>query len=184
VPSGSTVGAPTGWRASELSDVFNGVLPIWMDAGYRFSPNMVLAGYFQYGAGFVNKDKVGCSIDVSCYGSDIWFGAELHYHLSPNQRIDPWGGIGTGYELLDVGFQGGGTSVDLGLSGVQFFNLQAGIDLKSESDVGVGPFVTFGLGEFSSCSISGGGSLGRCTIEHTEFHEWVTVGVRFVTDIR
>jgi hypothetical protein len=99
LPLGNSVGAFPGGTASSLSDLVTGVLPIWIDAGYRF-PHVYVGAYFQYGIAFINNDKTGCG-GLDCSSSDVQFGANVHYHLFPDRTLDPWGGVGVGYEFLN-----------------------------------------------------------------------------------
>lgn len=186
LPLGDIQGAPSGGQAPALGDTFSGMIPIWVDAGYRLNPNMMIGGFFQYGIGMINTSKAtGCSTSgVSCSGSDMMFGVQFHYHLMPDQTIDPWAGIGVGYEIASVSESAGGQSAGGSYSGFQFVNLQVGGDYKVMPNLGVGPFIMFSLGEFSGCSYSGAASsLGSCNINNTAMHEWLTFGIRGVYDI-
>jgi len=179
--------------STSLSDIFNGVLPIWVDAGYRLNPSLFIGAYFQYGIAFINTSKAsgpqqgGCNASgVSCTGSDMMFGLQAHYHLMPDAAFDPWAGLGIGYEIANVSVSSGGVSGNVSTSGFQFFNVQAGGDYKATPNLGIGPFVMFSLGQYSNCSYGGAYSSlgnGTCTISQTALHEWLTLGVRGVYDI-
>jgi hypothetical protein len=171
---------------TSLSDVVSGMIPIWIDAGYKLNPNMVIGANFQYGIAFVNSDKIqGCSGGgVSCSANDIMFGVQFHYHLMPDQTIDPWGGVGIGYEILNVSESAMGQSASTSFNGFQFVNFQLGADYKVLPNLGVGPFVMLSLGQYSNCSISEPGiTTGNCTIQNQSMHEWLTFGVRGAYDI-
>jgi hypothetical protein len=187
LPLGSSVGGP---GDNSLSNTFSGVLPIWVDAGYRLNPNLMIGAYFQYGIAFINNSKAGagqagCSANgVSCSGSDMMFGVQAHYHFMPDATFDPWAGIGVGYEIANFNISEAGTSGNASFSGFQFVNIQAGGDYKAMPNLGIGPFVMFSLGQYGSCSYGGAfGSLGNCTIQQTAMHEWLTFGVRGAYDI-
>ncbi|HEY8039520.1 MAG TPA: hypothetical protein VIF15_06990, partial [Polyangiaceae bacterium] len=102
LPPNAPAGAPT----ADLSKVFSGVIPIWVDAGYRLNPNIYIGAFFQYGIGLVNTANdatPGCAQSgVSCSASDMMFGIDAHYHLMPDQTIDPWVGLGVGYEIASL----------------------------------------------------------------------------------
>ena len=189
LPLGDAAGAPSGGQSVSLSNIYSGQIPIQIDAGYRFTPNMMVGAFFQYGIGMLNTGNgsllQGCSTSgVSCSGNDMAFGVQFHYHLMPDQTIDPWGGIGVGYEIANISESAGGQSASESFSGFQFVNLQIGADYKVMPNLGVGPFVQFSLGEYSSCSTSGGaGAGGSCTIPNTAMHEWLTFGIRGAYDI-
>jgi hypothetical protein len=190
LPFGDVFGASNGGSALSLGDQANGVLPIWVDAGYRFNPNMFVGAFFQYGFAFINTSKALeglCSANgASCSGSDIMVGVDFHYHLMPDQTFDPWGGIGVGYEIANESLSEVAASSSATYDGFQFFNLQAAVDWTGAApNLGIGPFVMFSLGQYSSCSYSGGlAAFGQgCTISSGSLHEWLTIGVRGAYDI-
>jgi hypothetical protein len=175
--------APTN---DSLPDLVSGMVPIWVDAGYRINPNLYVGGFFQFGFGFVNKDKnPGCE-QISCSVQDIAFGANVHYHFLPAASFDPWIGAGVGYEILKISESGtvafGGMQAQFDLdgsfSGLQFVNLQAGGDFKATPDFAVGPFVNLALGQYSGYSVSFAGSEVSGDLTDTGLHEWLTLGVR------
>ena len=194
-PTGIEVGLRTGYaiplgdvrESTPLSDTVNGTIPIWIDAGYRFHPNAMVGAFFQYGIGLLNaarrlrrqrRDRAASN----CSASDMMFGVQFHYHLLPDQTIDPWGGVGFGYEILvlnDPGFANSTGAGGASYSGFQFVNLQIGADYKLMPNLGVGPFVMFSLGEYSGCSTP----AGNCTVQSSAIHEWLTLGIRVAYDI-
>ena len=190
-PTGIEVGLRTGvaiplgnmQESLPLSDTIHGAIPIWIDAGYRLHPNAMIGAFFQYGIGLVNSDGTAlgakiCGSSDNCSVSDIMFGLQFHYHLMPEQTVDPWGGVGFGYEILAIDDPGTANSTGVGgasYSGFQFANLQIGVDYKLRPNLGLGPFVMFSLGEYSGCSYT---VLGNCTIQSRALHEWITLGFR------
>lgn len=189
-PTGIEVGLRTGYAiplgsmqdSLALHDTVDGAIPIWIDAGYRFHPKAMIGAFFQYGIGLVNTGGTALGMKIcgaydNCSASDIMFGVQLHYHLMPDATFDPWGGVGFGYEILDLDDPGTANSTGTGETsyrGFQFANLQIGADYKVTPSLGVGPFVMFSLGEYSGCSYT---VLGNCTLQ-SAMHEWLTLGVR------
>jgi hypothetical protein len=185
IPMGDAAG---GSPSTSLSNVFSGVIPIWVDAGYRFNPNMMVGAFFQYGIAMLNTGSgstlQGCGQNgVSCSGSDMMFGAQFHYHLMPDQTIDPWAGVGIGYEIATANLSSGNVSGSQSLSGFQFFNLQIGGDYKVMPNLGIGPFVMFSLGSYGNCNTSVGGQSQSCPNYQSGTHEWLTFGIRGAYDI-
>lgn len=182
IPFGDIAG---GNPSHALSDGVSGMVPIWIDAGYKLNPNMYIGANFQYGIAFVNTDKFGeCKMSgISCSANDVMFGVDFHYHLMPDQTIDPWAGIGIGYEILSVNESIMGQSFGGNDNGFQFVNLQLGADYKAMPNLGIGPFLMFSLGQFSSCSASGPNVSGDCKIDNQAMHEWLTIGLRGAYDI-
>jgi hypothetical protein len=179
LPFGGISGASSGVNAISLSNSVSGVLPLWLDAGYRFSPNVYIGAFFQYGIGFVNSGNSVCGqAGASCSANDIQFGANFHYHLSPTKKVDPWGGIGVGYEILNLGTTVQGMSASGNYQGFQFFNLQVGGNYNVLPNLGVGPFLMFSLGEYFQCSVQ-----NPCSVHNAVLHEWLTIGIRGAFDI-
>ena len=181
-----TTGTPgTNTANDNLSDGVIGMVPIWLDLGYRVNPSIYVGGFFQYGFGFVNKDKSpGCNQGLNCSVHDIAFGADIHYHILPAAQFDPWVGAGVGYEILGVSLSGAvqGFNFDTSgkITGFQFLSLQAGGDFKASPDVAIGPFLTFALGQFSGYSSTDNksGTTISGDLTDTGMHEWLTIGVR------
>ena len=159
--------------------------PIWLDAGYRIIPNFYVGAFFQYGFGFIgNNFKMVCDQSgVSCSTHVIMFGVNAHYHFLPSEELDPWAGIGFGYEILDFSVSQGSMSVDVQAQGWQFVNVQVGADYHAAPGLGVGPFIALSLGQYQSASLSIGSMSQSQDIQHQALHEWLTLGVRGAYDI-
>jgi len=177
----------------DVHDAVKGMIPIWLDVGYRINPALYVGAFFQYGFGLVNKDSADaaiCNQGGSCSAHDISFGANLHYHLLPDGPIDPWLGAGLGYEFLTASESGTATILNqrvnidgsATLKGFQFLVLEAGGDFKATPALAVGPFVNFALGKYttwSSDSTVNGSSASRDgDLQDTGLHEWLTFGLR------
>jgi hypothetical protein len=165
-----------------MSNFVTGNVPLWFDLGYRVTPNVLIGGYFQYGFGFPGDLADGCGESgVSCSLPVVRLGAQVHYHVQPFEVVDPWFGLGFGYEWATLSATEANTSGSLGVSGFEFVNLQAGISfgLGDAKKFALGPFVAFSLAQYSSVSC-GGILAGRCPedVDEKALHEWLTFGVR------
>jgi hypothetical protein len=181
--NGTTVTTTGG--GSSLSDGVSGQIPLWVDAGYRITPNFYVGGFLQYGFAFIpNNSTTGCGQSgVSCSGHDVMFGVDAHYHVMPAAPFDPWVGLGFGYEILTFNLSQGSQSADVSASGWQFVNFQVGGDYHVTPSFGVGPFVALSLGQYSSASTSSGATSTSNDIPNKAMHEWLTFGLRGVYDI-
>ena len=151
----------------KLSDHVSGQIPIWIDAGYMVIPNLLVGLYGQYG--FIStKDCDGCS------AHDLRIGIQGQYHFTPEQSIDPWLGIGFGYESLGTSQTVAGQSFDASAHGWELLNLQGGVDFEVIPKFTVGPFLSFSLDQFSSES-SGGTSIDYTS---KQLHEWILIGAK------
>jgi hypothetical protein len=154
-------------EGAKMSEGTSGQIPIWLDAGYMVTPNIMLGLYGQYG--FVQlKDCDDCS------SHDIRFGVQGQYHLSPAESVDPWLGLGVGYEIISVSRTLQGTDFTVSDTGFEFLNLQGGADFKLADAFTLGPFVSFSLGQYSNQSAGD----ESASIENKALHEWLTIGAK------
>jgi hypothetical protein len=168
----------------------NQIVPLWLDGGIRFLSNFYVGGSFSYGIASV-ADQFGMGAckqaGIGCSSNDIRFGLAAHYHILPDGRFDPWVGLGFGYEWLSFSTSGGNQTVNQGVSGWEFVNLQAGLDFRLlDGALGIGPFLTLTFDQYSQASVSSdtnGGTTGQ-SINNQSFHEWLLFGVRGDYDIK
>lgn len=181
LPMGSVAKAPDPVGEQKLGDLVKGAIPIWLDVGYRLNPNIYLGAYFQYGIVSINKDSPANSAcnksGVDCSASSMTFGVMGAYHIMPDQTFDPWVGLGVGYEMLSGKASAGGVESKSSFSGLQFANLQVGGDYRVNKNLGIGPFVSFAIGQYGSCTSDPGGKDCFQGVDKA-MHEWLTIGVR------
>lgn len=155
----------------KLSDSVSGGIPIWLDLGYMVTPNIMVGLYASYAFLMLSSDvKDLCdAAKVDCSASQLRFGLQGQYHLSPGQSLDPWFGLGIGMEMVDQ--KAGDTKT--GLSGLEFANIMAGADFKAMDNFTVGPFLSFSIGQYSKVTGDVEGD-----IKDKAMHQWLTIGVK------
>jgi outer membrane protein W len=166
---------------------FKGTIPIWLDAGYRFSPSIYAGAYGLFGFGLMNTSNQ-CGLDgASCSGYDVRIGVNVQYHVMPKTVVDPWVGLGFGYEWLHAKGSGPGWSVSQTLRGFELLGLQIGADFEVDTSFKLGPFIGYSIGKFDSGSksqaIGAPNVSADAGIANTALHEWLTLGVRGVLNI-
>jgi opacity protein-like surface antigen len=178
-PVGSE-GAVAGASNNSLHDDISGMIPVWIDAGWRANPNVYVGLFFQYGFAFVNNDQnPDCAQSgVSCSAKDLRLGVNVHYHFSPGESFDPWVGVGAGYEWLALDVSAGTLTASETAGGFEFGNLQLGGDFAVAPNLGIGPFFAITLAEYNHLSGNTDADLATKSI-----HGWVMGGVRGVFDI-
>src|SRR5262249_41650160 len=148
----------------------SGQIPIWIDVGYRVTPNLILAAYGQLGFGLLKED---CPSGASCSVKDWRFGVGARYHVQPAEKIDPWLGIGAGYEVLSIDARMGSNAFSVSGKGWELANLQGGVDFQVSRDAYLGPFVSFSVDMTTSESAT----LGNLSASSSDFdkslHEWL-----------
>lgn len=187
------VGDPT-WttlqanRSNQWGDYVSGLIPIWLDIGYRLTPHFYVGGFFQYDAALPNNNTL-CGGQVygyplgdlsDCSGSDVIFGLAFRYHVRPDSPFAPWFGAGVGYEIFSFRevyhVAGEANPFTMGVNGL-VAHLDFGFDYRPTSSLGVGPFVTLGLGRFSSCTYDWN-NRSDCSIANPALHALLMIGVR------
>src|SRR5260370_27981147 len=135
------------------SDSYTGLIPVTAEVGWRINPNISIGAVFQYAYGLVKSSAHNCDPyrtgRNSCWGSDLFLGAESVYHFMPKTGVDPWAGVGTGYEWLGFGSSDLAAYGTVYAKGFQFINLHFGIDFPVAPGFYVAPFLTFALGEYT-----------------------------------
>jgi hypothetical protein len=166
VPMGSAA------QGTKLSDLVVGVVPTWLDLGYMVTPHLMLGLY----------GELATLPDFETTRFRV--GIQAQYHTVPLSWLDPWAGIAIGYESLKITetvFTGLTSEAEFSqtLKGMEFANLQGGVDFRFGSMFGVGPFVSLSLGEYfsGSASLQGVAFGSSGGIDHKALHEWLTLGV-------
>jgi hypothetical protein len=167
-----------------LGDSMAGIIPIWVDAYYRLGPHVYAGAYAQFAYGLV-KD---CRAGSSCSAQNFRFGPNIHVHPAPYGTIDPWLGVGLGYEILWMNESNAIGKSAVTLSGFEFVNLQVGADFVT-SRPGVkaggrlGPFASGSLGRYSDRTVALEGVAKDTGSAGAALHGWLTFGVRGAVDL-
>ncbi|MCK8497404.1 outer membrane beta-barrel protein [Myxococcus fulvus] len=193
VPYGDLAGNPSGeGDGAPVGDLVSSVIPLELNAGYFFNKNFYLGAFFQYGLGSLNTDTEDgeedpCSVDgVSCSATQLRFGVNAAYHFDATPMVDPWVGVGIGYEILNSKVSaealGQEISAKTSVKGFEFISAQGGVDFRISPKFSVGPYITATVGQYSSASISlsGDGEEEEQSqdLEEKAIHGWINGGVR------
>jgi hypothetical protein len=194
---GLPFGKSTGAAGADFDELSGGQVPLWFDLGLHFSEHFTVGMYLSYGSG-ISSDELGracdsaeaeaeaVGVDLSCSSSDVRLGAQFLFHILPAQLVDPWVGVGTGWEWFSftqrISAGGESASGTFTVSGWEMFNLQAGVDFKLADRMGLGPFVSFSNGSFGSVKTSCENTT--CNeqsddITNTASHQWLMFGAKF-----
>jgi len=163
------------WNPSlAMTSAWSGAIPFEVGARYHVTPNTSLGLYFQWGPAFTTASAFDNIAGTS--GSDMRVGLELMYEFSPQEALNPWFLIGTGWEWTTYS----GKSSSITVNGWEYLNVQAGLDFKLANAFGIGPYVGFLAGTYSNISATGtslgwGGSIPS---DGRSFHGWLQFGVK------
>jgi hypothetical protein len=107
---------------------------------------------------------------ADCSASGMRVGVQLLYDFTPGAPMNWWAGIGTGYEWATLTVEGD----DLDVAGWEWATLQGGVDWTVSKGFGLGPFVSWGFGQYSTYD----DGTGSVDIENKGTHQLVQIGVR------
>jgi hypothetical protein len=158
-----------------MSDTITGSIPVRLDVGYRFARHFYVGAVGQLAAIVPNS----CVSDARCSGSDMRLGAMIAAHLLPTRLVDPWLGVGIGYESLSVSRSVGGSSVDISARGLEIFDVELGVDLRPTRSLRLGPVISSSIGSYTRVAVNGTPTSDFATSTHA----WVMLGFRGAYDL-
>lgn len=172
--------------ATDLSKTAAGMVPLWVDAGYRINPNWYVGGYFQLGIVSTSGDlcrRMGGNNSCSSSGTDLRFGVMAKYTFKPDGKVSPWVGLSTGYEILNLAVTVGANSADMSTKGWEFAGAHVGADFHPARAFTIGPMFSASFGQYASQSWSRPNGSGSSDFNNTALHQWVMFGVRGQFDL-
>jgi hypothetical protein len=175
----------------DLSKTAAGMLPIWVEGGYRINRNFFIGGYFAFAPVFTSgeickRPEIGTQA-CSSNGNNIRFGALFKYTFDSSSKFKPWLGVGFGYEVLNVSITVADQNTTDGTSrGFEFFSGHFGGDFRVGKAFSIGPAISFSVGQYASYSRSGPsipnqGDSGD--YKSTGLHQWFSLGVHGQYDL-
>ncbi len=170
VPFGSAYTA-----SGALSDTITGYVPLRLDVGYRIARHFYVGVDAQLATILPNA----CPSGGSCSGSDARFGVMAAYHVLPGSVVDPWFGVGMGYERLGVSRTVDGSTGEISARGLELIDIDIGLDLRPTRSFRIGPVLSSSFTRFTRVSINGSST----TDFDPALHAWVLLGFRGAYDL-
>jgi hypothetical protein len=166
------VGFPAGNVSSGVaaSAIVGYLFPVTLDLGYRLSPHWYIGGYLSVAYGTPADSTCGSMGTglASCYETDIRVGADVQYHFFPSAKLQPWVGVGAGWEVLnEISTDDMGDDTSDSKNGIEFFHLDLGVDYR------VGARDKLGVYFLSTVS----------DLEDSSVHAWFMLGGRWRHDL-
>ncbi|MEO7109637.1 MAG: hypothetical protein ABI183_04280 [Polyangiaceae bacterium] len=167
LPMGSSVGG------QKMSQDFGGQVPFLIDIGGKIHPNIFIGGNLG-----LNVGGCGDLVANDCATVSLRIGAEIIFSILPRNRVNPWVGYGIGLEASGISVNNGTQSISL--FGPEYGHFLGGVDFRVNRVFGIGPFLDYGIGEYTSASVTANGITqdGTFTTGKT-LHEWLTLGAKF-----
>jgi opacity protein-like surface antigen len=163
------------YASGSLSDTVTGYVPVRLDVGYRFRDRYYVGLLGQLAQIVPNA----CPSGASCSGSDTRVGLMAAAHLFPDRTLDPWLGLGMGYELYDVTRTVDGTKAHIGAKGFELLTADLGLDVRTTRGLRLGPVLSTSIGQFTEVTVN------EVTTKdfQTQLHAWVLLGLRGAYDL-
>jgi hypothetical protein len=176
---------PMGWlRAGQpirdtpenVEDMHTGMVPLWLDAQVWVARSLSVGPSVQAGWTYL---RGGCPEGFSCRGRVLRLGVGAEWHPRRGEPLDPWLGLGAGYEWASQRFSTEGESLGFTFRGVELANLQGGADWRlGSSPFQVGLFGTLSLGRYGHLSVEANDRQGQEGLRDKATHAWLFVGGR------
>ena len=171
-----------------LSDLATWRAPVWVDVGYSLGA-LTLGLYAQIGVG-----GTGDACVADCEWSDIRFGISGELRLANGAVVDPWIGLGLGYESLSYRTLASvmitdelGQPDSVNVRATERFAgpellVHGGVDFQVEDALRVGPFAALSLGQYTTDSFDCQPDSPQCpsgnSVDGGALHGWLSIGVR------
>lgn len=186
-----SLGSFTDDDVNAISDDTYGVVPLWIDAGYWLTSNVLLGAYFMYGLVFPKTTPIddplggGCPDTFDCSATGVRAGVQAQYAFITSASVRPWVGLGIGYEWVSTHVEGTDLPIELDSesSGPEFLHLQGGADFILHPSFALGPFASVSALRYTSCGAKLGGDELACDIDEGAWHGWIAFGVRGALDL-
>ena len=166
--------------ALRLTNLFDSEQPLTLDAGWRFGDNWFLGAYGTIAGGKSGSTFEDLCAVSNCRAMSYRFGAELLVFILPDQRVDPWLGVGVGYDLSSLAIGRPQGSISVGARGFELPRLQAGVDYRFSKYLGFGPYLDFAVGEYTDSTVKTDHYSSDRPIDDGDWHGWFSVGLRWV----
>lgn len=127
-------------------------IPLTVDLDYRFAKHWSAGVYGELG--FINNSAPDVEdVDETIKGQHFRLGVEALYHSALDRRVQPWFGVGLGYDALRATYRERSTYLPIGAvdtgdpgrsiraSGFELGHVQLGIDFALVPGFAFGPFV-------------------------------------------
>lgn len=160
-----------------------GMLPLWVDAGYRFYDRWFVGVFWQYGLGLSSAtSKAECT---TCVHSSIKYGIQVNYSFLTTQSTRVWSGLGVGHQSFETVDEE--TKRGTAFAGWEPISVHLGSSWRPTDGVELGPFFSWSYSTMGSKSnVCYEPDRARCPAEeetslpNASHIWWSTFGIRAV----
>jgi hypothetical protein len=170
-----------------MSDAINFAIPFGIEVGYRIAGVVFVGGTFSYGAfGSPSSSAIAscATAGFSCHSNFVRAGISVQWHFLGSRGSDPYVGVGTSYEWLNISASSDTVSANVQYKGFNWVEIPIGWDFRLGRNVRFGPFVNFAFAKYyqygGSSDVSSGINTGVVNIPAKAIHFWIGFGIRVV----
>lgn len=185
----------SGFGTFKQEDLAKALVPLQLDATWRFTPAFSAGVYVSYGFGQAgSKLKELCATPGSSCTDPavVRYGLQAAYAFETAGAFDPWLGLTFGLEQASFGVNNFvyavipgapptilSSDLDGKLRGWEA-GLEGGVDYRLSPAFVVGPFVSFSVGQYTveDISLADQGTVAGGGVDTAKTHEWLTFGLR------
>ncbi len=169
----------------ELSARYGWQVPVSIDIGLKLAKPWFIGAYggAAYGSiGSGNVAEQACAAPgVTCSTLSYQVGAQVQFHLAPSDRLNPWFGLGGGYEWFRQELRSADYSEQQESSGLALLKAFIGLDYRYQRLFGFGPFIEMSLGRFQATrTFVDDQRTHEGPVEPGAWHGFLTLGARVV----
>lgn len=172
--AGTFVGHVDGAATASMHDVVPALVPVVADVGVRLTDSLYVGGFAQYAFGLVSK----CPQYHECTAGQARLGLQVAWTFQPDAAMQPWLGVGAGYDLFTLTEIYSIYRMDGGARGFEYFNVQGGFDYKVGRDGRIGPFFSIALGSYQTVDVWLQGRSAEADVSKPATHLTLMAGMR------
>ncbi len=173
---------PTLRQSNDLSRFFGSQGTLVVEVGAKVQDHIFVGGYLggSLGGSGTDFDSPCGQSNVSCLANGLRFGLIAKYHILPAGFLNPWLGVGVGYEVARFSAKGPGGDASVTATGIEM-PLTAGADIRITKNIGFGPKIDLTVANFVHAEGKSNGAVTSSdTIENQAIHSWMNLGARVV----
>jgi hypothetical protein len=167
-----------------MSDYASFMVPVQLEAGWKFADRLTLVGFFNMNFGIVSGD-FGTVCDAygwDCLANQSRVGAQARWSFSPDRQLDPWVGAGVAWEVLGIERSSSASTYTINFQGTGF-DLAAGVDYWVSPRFSLSPYVGLSLGKYTEGKVvSAFEDWSAIPDAEQRVHSQFTAGVRIAWD--
>jgi hypothetical protein len=172
-------------EGDEISARYGWQVPIVIDVGFKLTKPWFIGAYGGVGYGSIGSGNVAeqaCSAPgVTCSTLSYQLGVQVQYHVAPSDRLNPWFGLGGGYEWFRQELRASDYSEEQETSGLALLKALLGLDYRYRELFGFGPVIELSLGRFQATrTFVDGERTHEGPVEPGAWHGFLTLGARVV----